>query len=460
MTLFRAIFLALLAAWPLAAQERQVPQSAIELQASFAPVVRKAAPAVVNIYAKRELKGRATPFSNDPFFSQFFGQRDMQPRVQNSLGSGVILSPDGIVVSNYHVVGGATDMRVVLNDRREFEGTVILADKRADLAIIRLSEAEDLPTLTLNNSDAAEVGDLVLAIGNPFGVGQTVTSGIISGLARSGGAMQRGYGYFIQTDAPINPGNSGGALVDMQGRLLGVPTSIVTRSGGSNGIGFAIPANLVAQYVAQAQAGAREFSRPWAGITVQAVTGPIAEAMGMDLPRGVILNDLHGLSPYKAAGLIEGDVLLSINGDAVDAPAELRFRMLTAGLGEKAQVTFLREGKVQSARVAMAPAPDTPPAREATVQARSALLGMSIANINPAIMDRFGLPVSASGVIVTGLEGPSARSGVKPGDLILSLNRERINDTGKVLEILQDRPRRVRIEVQRGRQRAVISIGN
>jgi len=380
--------------------------------------------------------------------------------VQNSLGSGVILSQDGIVVSNYHVVGGATDIRVVLNDRREFDGQVILADKRADLAVIRLSDAANLPTLDLHDSDAIEVGDLVLAIGNPFGVGQTVTSGIISGLARSGGAMQRGVGYFIQTDAPINPGNSGGALVDMAGRLLGIPTSIVTRSGGSNGIGFAIPANLVAQYVAQAQAGADEFARPWAGVTVQAVTGPIAEAMEMEVPHGVIVNDLHALSPYAAAGLKAGDVILAINGDAVDAPAELRFRMLTAGLGADAVVDYLRKGKARRAEVAMIPAPDTPPAREVTVQTRSALQGMSIATINPKIMERFGLPVSATGVIVTGLDGPSLRSGVKPGDLILSLNREKVQDTDKVLDILSDRPRRVRLELQRGRQRAVISIGN
>jgi len=462
MALLRLVLIAVLAIDPVigSAQETVVPQSAAQMQLGFSPVVKKAAPAVVNIYAKRVVETSASPFANDPFFSQFFGQLEMRPRVQNSLGSGVILSSDGIVVSNYHVVGGATDIRVVLNDRREFDGEVILADRRADLAVIRLSDAADLPVLEIQDSDAIEVGDLALAIGNPFGVGQTVTSGIISGLARSGGAQQRGVGYFIQTDAPINPGNSGGALVDMQGRLLGIPSTIVTRSGGSNGIGFAIPANLVAQYVAQAKAGATEFLRPWAGVTVQGVTGPIAEAMGMERPRGVIINDLHPLSPYAKAGLVGGDVVLSLNGDTVDAPAELSFRMLIAGMGGAATVEYLREGALQRADVAMIPAPDTPPAQEVTIEVRSALQGLSIASINPVIMERFGLPVSATGVIVTGVEGVALRSGLKSGDLILKLNREEIPDTRTFLGILDDRPRRVRIEVQRGRKRAVISIGN
>ncbi|MGV6812780.1 MAG: Do family serine endopeptidase [Brevirhabdus sp.] len=461
MTILRLFAIVALVLAPLTATaQTSVPGSLAEMQLGFSPVVRKAAPAVVNIYAKRVVETSASPFANDPFFSQFFGQLEMRPRVQNSLGSGVILSDSGIVVSNYHVVGGATDIRVVLNDRREFDGEVILADKRADLAVIQLRDAANLPTLELGDSDAIEVGDLVLAIGNPFGVGQTVTSGIISGLARSGGALQRGVGYFIQTDAAINPGNSGGALVDMQGRLLGVPTTIVTRSGGSNGIGFAIPANLVAQYVAQAKAGAREFARPWAGVTVQGVSGPIAEAMGMDIPRGVIVNDLHPLSPYKAAGLEAGDVILAINGEAVDAPAELRFRMLTVGLGVEARIDYLREGKPIKAEVAMIPAPDEPPAQEVTVEVRSILQGLSIASINPVIMERFGLPVSAKGVIVTGVSGPSVRAGLQPGDLILSLNRQAIDSTQGMIDILDQRPRRVRIEVQRGRKRAVLSLGN
>ena len=233
-----------------AGASEQVPQSQAQIQLTFVPVVKQAAPAVVNIYAKIIRPGRASPFQGDPFFERFF--RDSfreRPRVQNSLGSGVILSPDGLIVSNYHVVGEATDIRVVLADRREFDARVLLGDAESDLAILQLEDAEELPYLPLRDVDTVEVGELVLAIGNPFGVGQTVSSGIVSGLARSGTANRGGRGYFIQTDAPINPGNSGGALVDVSGKLIGVNTSILTRSGGSNGIGFAIPADLVAAFV-------------------------------------------------------------------------------------------------------------------------------------------------------------------------------------------------------------------
>ena len=243
---------------PNARAEDQVPQSQAQVTLSFAPIVKQATPAVVNVYTKRIVAQSQSPFAGDPFFSQFFRDQVVTPRVQNSLGSGVIVSPDGIVVSNYHVVGEAAEIRVVLSDKREFDAAVLLADPETDLAILKLDSDAPFPYLPFANSEQAEVGDLVLAIGNPFGVGQTVTSGIVSGLARSGGDMGRGRGYFIQTDAAINPGNSGGALVDISGQLLGINTSILSQSGGSNGIGFAIPANLVRQYVEQAAAGATE----------------------------------------------------------------------------------------------------------------------------------------------------------------------------------------------------------
>ena len=265
--MFRILFLllVLLAGSPATAETR-VPQNALEMQLSFAPLVKQAAPAVVNIYASRVTAARPTPFQSDPFFGRFFeqfGQR--QPQVQNSLGSGVILSSTGIVVSNFHVVGMATDIRVVLADRREFEAHVLLGDRNSDLAILQLDGAKDLPSLPLRDSDGVEVGELALAIGNPFGVGQTVSSGIISGLARSGGASGAGRGYFIQTDAPINPGNSGGALVDIHGNLIGVNTSILTRSGGSNGIGFAIPVDM-AKNIMQQLITTGHIVRGWIGI--------------------------------------------------------------------------------------------------------------------------------------------------------------------------------------------------
>ena len=282
--------------------DQTVPQSQTEIQLSFVPLVQQAAPAVVNIYAKRVTQTRRNTFMDDPFFQRFFEGAQPKPRVQNSLGSGVILSSGGIVVSNYHVVGMATDIRVVLNDRREYSAKVLLGDKDSDLAILQLEGVSNLPSLDLRSSNEVQVGELVLAIGNPFGVGQTVSSGIVSGLARSGGSNGGGRGYFIQTDAPINPGNSGGALVDMAGRLIGINTQILTRSGGSNGIGFAIPADLVAAFVDQAKAGNDTFQRPWAGMSGQPVDAEMAETFGSDRPSGIIISGLHAESPFHAAG--------------------------------------------------------------------------------------------------------------------------------------------------------------
>jgi S1-C subfamily serine protease len=255
--------------WPaLAGAETAVPESPAQIALSFAPVVKETAPAVVNIYARQVVQDRANPFAGDPFFDQFFQDfGDTRPRVQNSLGSGVIVVAEGIVVSNHHVIADATDIRVVLADRREFAARVLLDDPQSDLAVLKVDTDTPLPALPIGDSEALQVGDLVLAIGNPFGVGQTVSSGIVSGLARSALQVGDGTGYFVQTDAPINPGNSGGALVDMAGRLVGINTAIVTRDGGSNGIGFAVPSDLVAVVVAQALAGETAFRRPWAGVS-------------------------------------------------------------------------------------------------------------------------------------------------------------------------------------------------
>src|SRR6056297_3725625 len=325
--------------------ETRVPGSQAEISMGFTPVVKRAAPAVVNIYARRIVNTRSSPFAGDPFFQNLF--RDFgvpRQRVQNSLGSGVILSEDGIVVSNYHVVAEATDIRVVLNDRREFSGRVLLADEESDLAVLKLDDAPDMPALELRDSDTVEVGELVLAIGNPFGVGQTVSSGIVSGLARSGTATGNARGYFIQTDAPINPGNSGGALVDVNGQLIGINTSILSRSGGSNGIGFAIPSALVAQFVDQARAGNTEFQRPWAGLRGQSVMADMAEGLGLDRPGGIVVSQLHPQSAFLAAGLQAGDVITAVDGQPVNTPAEMIFRMSVKGIGAEARITRIREG--------------------------------------------------------------------------------------------------------------------
>lgn len=447
---FFAFFMMLILAAPLAAQ--QVPQSQAQMQLSFVPLVKEAAPAVVNIYAKIMTQPRRTPLQSDPFFERFF--RDPfaeKPRVQNSLGSGVILSADGIVVSNYHVVGMATDIRVVLNDRREFSARVLLGDAEADLAILKIDAPEALPFLTLRSSDTVEVGELALAIGNPFGVGQTVSSGIVSGLARSrAGGGNSGLGYFIQTDAPINPGNSGGALVDMGGQLIGVNTSILTRSGGSNGIGFAIPSDLVETFVEQARAGATAFGRPWAGISGQPVDADMAAPLGLDRPGGIIVSGLHPASPFFAAGIGVGDVITAVDGQPVNTPNEMIYRMSVAGLGKTARISRLRDGVPGTLVVDLIVAPDTP-ARDAVVLARRSVLpGLEVARVNPAVIAEMNLPLEAAGVVVTepGRFGP--RVGLRRGDVIVSINDVDLTHPDEVAALFGGQVRRFQMQVLRG----------
>ncbi|MEP4195594.1 MAG: trypsin-like peptidase domain-containing protein [Aliishimia sp.] len=436
--------------------QTQVPQSAGQMQLSFAPLVKEAAPAVVNIYAKRVTEARRTPFMNDPFFERFFeGFGRPQPRVQNSLGSGVILSRGGIVVSNFHVVGMATDIRVVLKDRREYSARVLLGDEDSDLAILQLEGAEDLPNLSLRDSDEVEVGELVLAIGNPFGVGQTVSSGIVSGLARSGGASGGGRGYFIQTDAPINPGNSGGALIDMNGQLIGVNTRIVSRSGGSNGIGFAIPANLVQAFMRQAQAGNDRFLRPWAGLVGQPVGSDMAESLGLSRPEGILISGIHPRSPF-AKDFKVGDVITVVNGAPVNSPPEMIYHMTVRGVGETLRVVRNRNGRELGLNVRLTEAPDDPPSDARTLPEASGLPELAFANANPALMAQFDLPIEMSGVLITNPGPYGARVGVRAGDLVLSVNGQTVANSKDAAAALEQRGR-YRLTLRRGTQRVELS---
>lgn len=440
-------------AMPLAAQTK-VPDTRAEISLSFAPLVKEAAPAVVNIFANRVVQQAESPFRGNPMFEDMFrGLFDQRPRVQNSLGSGVILSEDGIVVSNYHVVGMATEIRVVLTDRREFEAEILLADQDSDLAILKINADAPLPYLEFRDSDAVEVGELALAIGNPFGIGQTVTSGIISGLARSGTATGNARGYFLQTDAAINPGNSGGALIDVDGRLIGVPTSILTRSGGSNGVGFAIPANLVARYVEQAVAGNEEFVQPWAGIFGQAVDFSLAEGFGLSVPEGVVISSMHPVSPFGEAGLVPGDIILAVDGQSVNTPAEMLFRMSVRPVGDTIMVDVLSDGAMRQIEVALIAAPDTP-ARDARVVRDGTLSGLAVSNINPAVQSELKLPTSVNaGVVVTRVPRALARVGLRTGDVLRAVNGLEIETTGDVEAASQMNTRRWRIDGVRGGQR-------
>jgi Do/DeqQ family serine protease len=350
---------------PAAAQE--VPGSRAEITLSYAPVVKRAAPAVVNVYAQRTVRQRGfMPFGDDPLFRHFFGEDGMfgapRERVQNSLGSGVIVDDGGFIVTNNHVIEGGTDIRVVLADKREYEAEVLLTDERTDLAVLKVDAGgEALPTLPLGDSDALEVGDLVLAVGNPFGVGQTVTSGIVSALARTEVGVTD-YQFFVQTDAAINPGNSGGALVDMAGRLVGINTAIFSRSGGSIGIGFAIPVNMVKAVIRSSATNGRVV-RPWGGVEIQEVTPDIAQALGLDRPVGALVSDVHPMSPLNKAGVQRGDVIVSLNGKAIESSREFSYRLATAPVGETAQRRLAQGRRAQQRRCQADRAAGNPAAR-------------------------------------------------------------------------------------------------
>ena len=436
--LFRTVRLALFLLVSLAvtgpawAQER-LPESALELRLSYAPLVKKTAPAVVNIYTQHFVRQRRVmPLFNDPFFRRFFeGFSDSEREsVQNSLGSGVIVDAGGLIVTNHHVVEGASEIRIVLTDRREFEAKLVAQDADNDLAILQVQPGEGLlPTLTFGNSDDLEVGDLVLAIGNPFGVGQTVTSGIISANARSTARIGDG-GVFIQTDAAINPGNSGGALVDMDGRLVGVNTAIFSRSGGSHGIGFAIPANLVLRMVIAHQRGER-LIRPWIGAEGEPVNHEMASTLGMPRPQGVILSDLHPQSPLAEAGLRPKDILMTVARKPVDDIVTLRFRFETAP-GRSVPVTFMRSGAAITQHVRIVPPPEEPPRNETVLSGNTPLNGVRVINVSPAVIQEFELQSVKQGVLITDVHrGSTARRvGFRPGDVVEQINGdviERIN---------------------------------
>ncbi|MEM6759447.1 MAG: trypsin-like peptidase domain-containing protein [Pseudomonadota bacterium] len=455
----KALLLCLVSLLPLvAAAQTRVPQSQSEITMGFAPLVRDAAPAVVNIYVRIITEARVrTPFMDDPFFERFFdGFGRPSPRVQNSLGSGVILSADGIVVSNYHVVGQATDISVVLNNGTEYGARVLLGDEASDLAILQIEGAPELPFLPLRDSETVEVGELVLAIGNPFGVGQTVTSGIVSALARSGGQNGRGAGYFVQTDAPINPGNSGGALIDVAGHLIGVNTRILSRSGGSNGIGFAIPADLVAAVLRQARDGNDRFQRPWAGATGQAVDADMADSLGLTRPQGIILAALHPLSPFAEAGMAPGDVVLAVDGRPVGSPGEMLYRMAVASVGDAAQITWLRDGAEASADVSLIPPPESPPRMTVTLSQDSSLPGLVLARVNPAVVAELGLSLSAAGTVVINPGSVGRRVGLRRGDILQRIDRTDIDTPATAGAILREARRGTTVRALRGNSRIVL----
>jgi Do/DeqQ family serine protease len=441
------------------AQDRRLPQSAAEMKLSFAPVVKRVSPAVVNVYAARVVENR-NPLMDDPVFRRFFGQGIPREQVQRSLGSGVIVDASGLIMTNNHVIEGATEVKVSLADKRELEAEIVLKDSRTDLAVLKIKDArEKFPALEFGNSDDLQVGDLVLAVGNPFGVGQTVTHGIVSALARTQVGITD-YQFFIQTDAAINPGNSGGALVDLTGKLVGINTAIFSRSGGSQGIGFAIPANMVKVVAASAMGGAGAVKRPWLGARLQTVTPEIAEGLGLKRPSGALVAGLIANSPAARGGLRTGDLILSIDGVAVDDDNAFNYRFSTKPLGSQAQLGILRGGRESTIAIALQTAPDSP-REEIVIKSRSPFSGAKVGNLSPALAEELRLDPAAEGVAILDVASgsPAQRLGFKRGDVIEAVNEKPVARTRDLDAATREQQRLWRITVMRNGQRINAQFG-
>jgi Do/DeqQ family serine protease len=451
------------AAFGVAAQERgperRVPSSPNELRLSYAPVVQRAAPAVVNVYAAKMVTVR-NPLFDDPIFRRFFGMPGgPSDQVQRSLGSGVLVDATGLVVTNNHVIEGADQVRVSLADKREFEAEMVLKDSRSDLAVLRIkAQNERFPALEFADSDALEVGDVVLAIGNPFAVGQTVTHGIVSALARTQVGITD-YQFFIQTDAAINPGNSGGALVDLGGRLVGINTAIFSRSGGSQGIGFAIPANMVKVVVASAKSGGSMVKRPWLGARLQAVTPEIADGLGLKRPSGALVASVTPASPAARAGLKTSDLIIAIDGQPVEDANAFDYRFATKAIGGSARLGVMRGGKELAVSVVLESAPDTSH-DELFIASPSPFQGAKVSNLSPALADSLRLDPSSQGVVIVDIANgsPAQNLGFQRGDLVLSVNSAKIAKTRDLERVAGQQSRRWSITIMRGGQQLSVEL--
>ncbi len=430
---------------------KQVPQTRADVELSYAPLVREASPAVVNVYTRKTVTRRDA--MRDVFGRRFETGPGRRERVQNSLGSGVILSDDGVIVTNNHVIEGADEFLVVLSDRREYEADLILADERTDLAVLKIETGDDpLPYLDYADTRAVEVGDIVLAIGNPFGVGQTVTSGIISATARTDVGISD-YAFFLQTDAAVNPGNSGGALINTRGQLVGVNTAIFSRSGGSNGIGFAIPAEMVRRVVDSA-VNEGMIVRPWLGLKGQSVTFDIARAQGLDRPVGVIVREVYDDGPADLAGLRRGDLVLSIDGREVFDERGLKFLAATRSPGERTELIILRGGKERTIRVTLAPPPGASEAELVLLDGRHPFTGAEVAELSPRLAEEMGRDPFISGVLVTRIMRRAyAWRIVRPGDLIVSVDGRTINSVEDLQRAIDRKEGQWAIEIDRNGRR-------
>lgn len=414
------------------AQQRVVPDSSAQVQLSFAPIVRKTTGAVVNVYATRT--DRRQNAAMEEFFRRFFGDGggpSVPPgRTQSSLGSGVIVDASGLVITNNHVIENMNEVKVALADRREFEADIVLRDPRTDLAVLKIKNPSNLQVVDIGDSETLQVGDLVLAIGNPFGVGQTVTQGIVSALARTQIGVSD-YQFFIQTDAAINPGNSGGALIDMSGRLVGINTAIYSRSGGNIGIGFAVPSSMAKVVLNSARNGARNVVRPWLGARLQPVDSEIATSLGLERPTGVLVTSVYDKGPASAAGLKRGDAILAVDGQPIDNPDAFGYRFTLKGTQGQTPLTVLRGGKRSDILVKLMPPPENPPRDPLRVRSRSPLAGATLVNMSPAVAEELQIDISDDGVVVADIDERSVAGsvGFQKGDQIVAINGDRLAST-------------------------------
>ncbi|HEY8617558.1 Do family serine endopeptidase [Phenylobacterium sp.] len=434
----------------LAQPNRTPPTSAVGMKQSFAPVVQRAAPAVVNISSKRLVRAQT-----DPFW-ELFGLGAPRARVQGSLGSGVIVRADGVIVTNNHVVQGGQEITVSLADRREFAARILLADPRTDIAVLKIDvpQGERLPTLAIDDTSDAQVGDLVLAIGDPFGVGQTVTNGIISALNRTADPTGDAATAYIQTDAAINPGNSGGALVDMDGDLIGINSFILSRSGTSSGVGFAVPAAVVRRAVETAVGGGRAVVRPWFGARLQSVDAEIARTVGLPRPTGALVADVWPGGPADRAGVRQGDVVTAVNGQPVLEAATLNYAVGNSRPGDPLRLTVRRGERDLQLNLRAEPPPATPARDERLISGQNPLNGATVVNLSPAVADELGIDVfTGPGVLITNIgRGFAMNAGFRPGDIVRAVNGREVSSTRDLAAALAARVPAWQITIQRNGQ--------
>jgi serine protease Do len=428
------------------------------LAEGFAPVVEPLLPAVVNISTSKVVKSskEESPFEEDPFFRQFFGNPNGngngngnggegdEPREQkeHSLGSGVVVSPDGYILTNNHVVDDATDIEVVLKDKRQLKAKVVGTDPRTDIAVLKIP-ATGLASVTIGDSSKMRVGDIVLAVGDPFGIGETVTMGIVSALGRRSLDIEGAGGYedFIQTDASINPGNSGGALVNTRGQLIGINTAIISNGGGGNqGIGFAVPINM-ARHVMEQLVSNGKVTRGYLGVSIQEVTPALAKAFGLPSPEGALVGDVTSDSPGGKAGLVKGDVIVGMNGQPISDFQDLRLRVSQSAPGDSVKLDIYRGGQKKQMSVTLGELPDQTAAEKSAPESNEdAMEGVQVQGLTPDLAEQLKLPAGTRGVVVTRVDPDSmaAEGGLQRGDVVQEVNHKPVTTPDQLRGAVRD----------------------